>query len=64
MRTWQKICGGGARRLFRSLFDRKRPDVPVSDLAAEAARELLEEGIETDIRVPARSPDPDPLTRG
>jgi hypothetical protein len=64
MGSWQKILGGGARRLFRSLFERKRPDVPVSNLAAEAERELLEAGIEIDVPVAARSPNRDPLTRG
>jgi hypothetical protein len=64
MGGWQKIFRGGARRLFRSLFKRKRPDVPMGDLAAEAERELLEAGVEVDVPVAARSPNRDPLTRG
>lgn len=59
-----KFFGGAVRRLFGAPVDRKEPDAPMSELAAEAARELLEAGIEIEVPVSARSSDRNPLARG
>lgn len=64
MVSLSKFFGSAARRLFGVPVDRQKPDVRMSELAAEAARELLEAGIETDVPVSARSSDRNPLTRG
>jgi len=59
-----KFFGGAARRLFGFPFDRTKPDPPMSELAVEAARELIEAGIEIEVPVSPRSSDRNPLTRG
>jgi hypothetical protein len=65
MVSLRRIFGGAARRLgFPFDRDRKTPDVPMSELAAEAARELLDAGIETEVPVSVQSSDRDPLARG